>query len=168
MLNENMGMKDEMNVQVGKGFNSGIESKSNVTLELFDSKGVLKSTTEVHNVDTTLAHAMVADQFDDSPSIVKPGWMEVGTGAAGDAASSTLTAYIVSSRTAVTSGTATAGAVAYICTFAAGTGTGEITEAGLFNVLTEDTTDLILYSTFAAINKGAADSLVVTWTLTFS
>ena len=50
----------------------------------------------------------------------------------------------------------------------AGTGTGAITEAGLFNVVTQNTTDLILYADFAVVNKGAGDSLVITWTLTFA
>ena len=40
--------------------------------------------------------------------------------------------------------------------------------AGVFNVVTQNTTNLILYSDFSVINKAAGDSLVVTWTLTFS
>jgi hypothetical protein len=50
----------------------------------------------------------------------------------------------------------------------AGVGTGAITEAGIFNVVTEDTTDLICYSSFSVINKAAGDALVITWTLTFA
>jgi hypothetical protein len=168
MLNEGMGMKDKMSVGFGQVMEEGIDSKCNVILELFGKDGKLKDTREIHNVDTTLAHAMVADQFDDSPSIAKPGWMEVGTGTGQDAADSTLAAYISGSRTAITSATATAAAVVFVCTFAAGVGTGAITEAGLFNVVTQNTTDLILVSSFAAVNKAAGDSLVVTWTLTFS
>jgi len=50
----------------------------------------------------------------------------------------------------------------------AGVGTGAITEAGIFNVVTQNTTDLICVSSFAAVNKGADDSLVITWTVTFA
>jgi len=50
----------------------------------------------------------------------------------------------------------------------AGVGTGEVTEAGLFNVVTQNTTDLILYDDFSVVNKAVGDSLAVTWTLTFS
>jgi len=163
-----MGMNDTLNIGVNKGLKSGFSLSSNVTLELFSKDGELKDLREIHNVDTTLAHAMVADQFDDSPSIAKPGWMELGTGTGQDAANTKLAAYISGSRTANDSATATAADVVFVCTFAAGTGTGAVTEAGLFNVVTEDTTDLILVSSFAVINKLAADSLVITWTLTFS
>ena len=39
---------------------------------------------------------------------------------------------------------------------------------GRFNVVTQNTTDLIMYADFSVINKGADDSLVITWTLTFA
>lgn len=50
---------------------------------------------------------------------------------------------------------------------AAGTGTGAITEAGIFDSATQDAGNMWVYSSFDVINKAAGDSLVVTWTLTF-
>ena len=55
-----------------------------------------------------------------------------------------------------------------VTTFAAGVGTGAITEAGVFNVETEDTADMILYTDFGVITKAATDSLTITWTLTIN
>ena len=46
-------------------------------------------------------------------------------------------------------------------TFAAGTGTGSITESGLFN--SGATGQLFARQTFGVINKGASDSLQITW-----
>ena len=54
-----------------------------------------------------------------------------------------------------------------VCTFAAGTGTGSITEVGLFDLGAAG--NMWLSATgFATITKGAADTLQVTWTLTYA
>jgi hypothetical protein len=166
---DNMQIKDEVKFQTGKGFMDGALLKGHMTCELFDGEGKLKAKREVHNTVTVLCHQMAADQLLASPAVAKPGWMEVGTGSGQDANDSTLATYIASSRTALDSKTRGANAIiTMVCTFPAGTGTGAITEAGVFNVVTQNTTDLLLYASFAAVNKGAADSLVITWTLTFA
>jgi hypothetical protein len=54
--------------------------------------------------------------------------------------------------------------VAYVATFPAGTGTGAVTEAGLFNASSAGT--LLCRTVFSVINKGAADTLGITWTVT--
>jgi len=51
-------------------------------------------------------------------------------------------------------------------TFGAGVGDGAITESGLFNHASAGT--LLCRQTFPVINKGAADTLVVTWQYTLS
>jgi len=168
MIKSKMGMTDEMNLGVGKGFNSGMQLTGNMKAELFDENGILKDTREVKNTDTTLAHAMVANRISDTVTVAIVNWMELGTGSGQGASDTVLDAYIAGSRTVLDSSTAAAAVLTMVCTFPAGTGTGAVTEAGTFNVVTQNTTDLITYASFAVINKGAGDSLVVTWTLTFS
>jgi len=169
MIDSKMSIKDKVCMGVGKGFRDDMAMNGHVKLELFGSDGALKDAREIHNTVTTLGHKMAADQLLASPAIVTPGWMEVGTGAAGSAASSILTTYIAGSRTALDSKTRGANAViTMVCTMGAGVGSGAITEAGTFNVVTQNTTDMIMYATFSAINKGVDDSLVITWTLTFA
>lgn len=51
-------------------------------------------------------------------------------------------------------------------TFGAGVGEGAITESGLLNHVTAGT--LLARVTFSAINKGALDSLQITWRITLS
>jgi len=167
-MKDGMKIKDKISLGLGKGFIEKIGLRGFFSADLFDEFGNLKERREGENTVTTLALAMVADQFDDTPAIAKPGWMEVGTGSGQGAGDSTLDAYIVDSRTANTTATTTTDHVVYVCTFGAGVGTGAITEAGLFNVVTQNTTDLILYDSFDVVNKAAGDSLVVTWTLTFA
>ena len=169
MNNDKMGIKDEITFQTGKGFMDDLLMSGVMEAKLFDEFGNLKKRREVHNTVTVLAHQMAADQLLAAPAVATPGWMELGTGTGQTSASTILAIYIAGSRTALDSKTRGANAiVTMICTFAAGVGTGAVTEAGIFNVVTQNTTDLLTYADFAVVNKGAGDSLVVTWTLTFA
>jgi hypothetical protein len=55
-----------------------------------------------------------------------------------------------------------------VTTFAANVGTGALTEAGVFDIVTEDTPNMWMYVEFDVVNKKAEDALVLTWTLTLS
>ena len=147
-------------------YNDRLRLIANYKMELFDGEGKLKDVRVGHNLVTELCLTMIADQLLASPSIAKPGWMEVGTGSGQTINSTTLATYISGSRTALDSKTKSGGEVTMVCTFPAGTGTGAITEAGVFNIVTGNTTDLLLYDDFAVINKLAADVLIITWKLT--
>jgi hypothetical protein len=140
-----------------------ITGKLNLTLR--DESGKVKQVVETENTVTTVGKYNIGDQLLASPSLAKPGWMEVGTGSGG---TTKLGTYIADSRTAFDSKTRSNAVVTMVTTFGAGVGTGAITEAGIFNVVTQDTADMICYSTFSVINKAAGDSLVITWTLTIS
>lgn len=169
MFKGEMSIKDKVTFQTGKGFMDDLSMSGVMEAKLFDKFGNLKERREVHNTVTTLAHKMAADQLLAAPALATPGWMEVGTGSGQGAGDSTLAIYITGSRTALDSKTRGANAIiTMVCTFGAGVGTGAITEAGIFNVVTQNTTDLICYASFAVVNKAAGDSLVVTWTLTFA
>jgi len=169
MIKSSMSVEDDMILGIGKGLQAGMSMKGFFKAELFDENGKLKEARELENTVTVLGHQMAADQLLGSPAVAVPGWMELGTGTGQDLNDSTLAAYISGSRTALDSKTRGANAIiTMVCTFGAGVGTGAITEAGVFNVVTQNTTDLILYDDFSVINKAAGDSLVVTWTLTFA
>jgi len=56
--------------------------------------------------------------------------------------------------------------IQYACTWAANDGTGAITEAGIFNASSAG--DMFARTKFAVVNKGAADSMTITWTITVS
>lgn len=91
--------------------------------------------------------------------------MAVGTGttaaAAGDTALETESA-----RVALDSSTVTGASISYVATYPAGTGTGALTEAGILNASSAGT--LLCRTLFSVINKGAADTMTVTWTITIS
>jgi len=66
-------------------------------------------------------------------------------------------------RVALTSSTANANVITYSATFNAGTGTGAIAEAGIFNNVSAG--EMLCRTTFAVVNKGASDTLSITWTV---
>lgn len=166
---ESLNIKDEMSTKVGKGFNGSIGLVGHMVAKLYGPNGKLKDKRIKDNQVQDNILAMLTDIISETPTgTVKPGWMELGTGSGQNTAANTLATYISGSRTALDSSVDSSAVLTMVCTFAAGTGTGAITEAGIFNVVTQDTTDLQLYNSFSVINKGADDSLVVTWTLTFA
>jgi len=118
--------------------------------------------TVVPNIVVTDGKEYIASRMKDA-SATAMSHMAIGTGstaaAAGDAALGTE-----AGRVALTSTTVSSNAVAYVATFAAGTGTGAITEAGILNASSSGT--LLCRTVFSVINKGAADTLGITWTVT--
>jgi hypothetical protein len=56
--------------------------------------------------------------------------------------------------------------VTYIASFPAGTGTGAVVEAGVFNDPTAGT--MLCRTVFAVVNKGADDAMSITWAITVS
>jgi hypothetical protein len=67
-------------------------------------------------------------------------------------------------RVVLTAGTATTNVVTYTATFGTGVGTGAVTEAGIFNASSAGT--LLCRVVFAVVNKGANDTMAITWTVT--
>lgn len=132
-------------------------------IELFGPDGHLKEHRLISNTVTALGDAHVADRMSDVGETAM-GWMAVGTG------TPTATALQTElDRNALTSKTQGAGGddndVIYVGDWAAGDGTGALTEAGIFNAAAVGT--MFVSASFAAINKGALDTLKITWTVTF-
>jgi len=146
------------------GSNVGI--KGRVHIQLFGPDGKLKDERLHVNTVTELGDAHVADQMSDSGDAAL-GFMAVGTGSGQVAADTGLDAVL--DRNALTSTTQGAGAadndVVFVGIWAAGDGTGAITEAGIF--LSDDDASMNYYADFAVINKLAADTLVITWTVQY-
>ena len=69
-------------------------------------------------------------------------------------------------RVALSSSSTTGAVTTYSATFPAGTGTGAVVEAGIFNASSSGT--MLCRTTFAVVNKGANDTLSVTWQITIS
>lgn len=135
---------------------------------VYDADGNIKEEREVPNTVTTAGKTFIASRIAGTASAVM-GWMEVGTSstpaAVGDTA---LLLPVASSRTAlsVSGGTASTNTVQYACTFGPGVGTGALTEAGVFNAASSGT--MLCRTVFSVVNKGAADTMTITWTVTIN
>lgn len=145
-----------------------VKVKGMVTFELKDEHGNVKQTENANMIVTTGLSHFTSRLIGVAQNIMSH--MAVGTG--GTAAATGQTALITeAARVALTSltqvtTTVTSDAVQAVATFPAGTGTGALVEAGIFNAASVGVMEA--RTVFAVINKGALDSLTITWKITFA
>jgi hypothetical protein len=146
--------------------NDNIKITGDVKIDIIGADGAVKDTREIKNLVVTSGKTFIASRMVGVAANVM-GWMELGTGttaaAVGD---TTLQTAISGSRVALTSGTSATNVVTYVASFPAGTGTGAVTEAGVFNASSAGT--MLCRTVFSVVNKGAADAMSITWTITVS
>ena len=143
--------------------NENSNATGKLTVEIKNDKGVVIETREVKNLVVDDGLEYIADRMKNNSTVMSH--MAIGTGSTAAAASDTALG-TEAARQALTSTTVTANAVAYVASFAAGTGTGAITEAGILNAGSGGT--LLCRTVFSVVNKGASDSMTITWTVTIS
>jgi hypothetical protein len=139
------------------------EAEDNVQIVLRGPDGEIKQEATIHNLIVTVGKNGIADQLLASPSISKPTHMAIGTGtnaaAAGDTALQTEL-----DRNALTTKTRSTNVVTMVGDWAAGDGTGAITEAGILDAASSG--NLYSRAVFSVVNKGSADTLQIVWTYT--
>ena len=119
---------------------------------------------EVDNLVVTTGKGYVASRMKDA-SATAMSHMAIGSGSTAAAASDTALGNQLG-RVALTSTAVSAAVVTYTATFGAGTGTGAVTEAGILNASSGGT--MLCRTVFSVVNKGASDSMTITWTVTVS
>ena len=144
-----------------------VARKGKLNIELFGPDGKVKEKREISNLMVNVGEAHIADQLSSSPGENAMSHMAIGTGTTAPTSANITLANEID-RNALTSRTQGAGGddndVIYVGDWAAGDGTGAITEAGILNAAAVGS--LLARATFAAINKGASDTLKITWTVT--
>lgn len=140
--------------------------KGKVIFVLTGPDGKVKEKREHDNLVTTAGKGYIASRMKDATATAMS-HMEVGTSSTAAAVGdTTLVAAVSSSRTALTSTTVSTNTVTYACTFGAGVGTGALVEAGIFNDGAAGT--LLCRTVYSVINKGASDTLTISWVITVS
>jgi len=145
-----------------------VQENLNMTGELAitvrDQLGRLKQTLVVPNLVVTTGKTYTASRMVGTSSNVMS-HMAIGTGttspAVGDTALGTQ-----AGRVSLSAFTAASNAITATATFPAGTGTGAITEAGIFNASSGG--DMLCRTTFPVVNKAAGDSISISWVITVS
>ena len=119
---------------------------------------------DIPNLITTVGLNYIADRMEGTGETVMS-HMAVGTDNTAAALGDT-NLYSENGRVALSSTVVTADEIVYTATFPAGTATGALVEAGVFNAAASGS--LLCRTVFSAINKGASDSVTITWTITIS
>jgi hypothetical protein len=134
-----------------------------VVVEITGPDGQVKDRREIKNLVVNTGKAFIASRMVGTPAVMSH--MAIGASntpaAGGDAA---LSAEL--GRAGLTSSAATDAVVTYTASFPAGTGTGAVVEAGIFNAGSGGT--MLCRTVFAVVNKGADDAMSITWQITVS
>jgi hypothetical protein len=150
-----------------------IKTKGTLTLILTDEFGNVKQQEE-ENLVVTLGRAYIASRMKDT-TLAATSYMAIGTGAVAEAAGNTglgaESARVTLTSLTIVTTTVTNDAIQHVASFPAGTGTAAITEAGLFAGAATGTSGsgtLVARTVFNVINKGALDTLTITWKITIA
>ena len=144
--------------------NESLDLRGDVVVELFDAAGNLKDRREIKNLVVTTGKAFVASRMVGTASAVMS---HMAIGSSGTAAAAGDTALGTElGRVALSALSASGAVVTHAATFPAGTGTGAVVEAGIFNASTAGT--MQCRTVFPVVNKGADDAMQITWTVTAS
>lgn len=142
--------------------NDDVHATGRLLIEIHNSNGELISSQESTNLVVTVGLGLIATAIG-TGTVTAMTHMAVGSNATAAALGNTTLGTELG-RVALTSTTVTGPQIVYIASFPAGTGTGALTEVGLFNATPAGS--MLARSVFTVVNKAAGDSLTVTWTIT--
>ena len=133
-----------------------------------DSSGNIRDERLIKNLVVNKGLEYIASRMKDASKSVMS-HIAVGSSSTSASATQTDLGSILGSRVSL-AGTSISGSnnekVVYTCTFGAGVSSGAITEAGVFNASSSG--DMLCRTVFSTVNKGASDTMSITWTITLS
>jgi len=141
--------------------NDNFKLKGRVDLVLSNQDGKVKEIITIPNLVVNTGKNFIAARMASAANAVMS-HMAVGNGNVAAAITDTTLGTEIA-RVALTGNSASANSVVYSASFIAGTGTGAITEAGIFNASSGG--EMLCRTVFAVVNKTAFDTLNVTWTV---
>lgn len=133
-----------------------------VEVTVTDAHGKIKDHRKIKNLVVAVGKNWIASRMVNGTDAVMS-HMAIGTGSVTPNTANTALG-TQTARVALTSTSRTNNQVTYSASFAAGTGTGAITEAGIFNASSAGT--MLCRTIFSAVNKDILDSLTINWTVT--
>ena len=141
-----------------------LKASGSLRVVVTGADGKVKEEHDFKNLVVTVGKNFVASRMVGTSAAVMS-HMAIGSdntpAAAGDTALGTELG-----RVALAGASAVNNVVTYTATFPAGTGTGAVVEAGIFNAGSAGT--MLCRTVFAVVNKGVDDAMSITWTVTIS
>ena len=133
---------------------------TNLTVRVEDAQGALKAERVIHNLICAAGKNKLL-AVSGGESLTAFACIAIGTGTSAPAITDTALQTEIARSAAQMPTNPGAGVYQVQYTFPAGTGTGAITEAGLLDAPYGG--NLLAHQTFAAVNKGASDTLTIQW-----
>ena len=143
-------------------FTESIKVKGNLEVVLLDENGVQKDYRKVDNLVVAVGKDVIASRLVGN-SLPVFSHMAVGSSSTAAATSQTALGGELG-RVALDSTSRSSNTITYVATFGAGTGTGSLAEAGVFNAVS--TGNMLCRTTFSTVTKAAGDTIVITWNVT--
>lgn len=145
-------------------FEAKIAVTGKLNVVLYGPDGVAKDSRDIDNLVVSSGLAFVTSRMKDATATAMS-HMAVGSGSTAAAAGDTTLGTELG-RVSLASTTVSSNTITYVATFGAGTGTGAVTEAGIFNASSSGT--LLCRTVFDVVNKGDNDTIQITWQITLS
>lgn len=141
---------------------SKIKITGKLSVQKFDDKNNLTQQVDVPNLVVTLGKEHIAQRvYTNAEPIMSH--MAIGSGVTAPALNNTALSNELA-RVALSITEVSGVNISYIATYGATIGTGNITEAAIFNA--SPLGDMLCRTTFPVIAKGEADTIVISWTIT--
>lgn len=141
-----------------------VEAKGQLKITLTDKDGIIKETRKIKNLVVNVGKEFIASRMS-SAALSPISHMAVGAGTVA-ALGSDVSLGSELSRVSFSSSSTLARTLTFNATFPAGTGTGALTEAGLFNAVSGGV--MLARTTFEVFNKTSTDTLAVEWDVTIN
>lgn len=144
--------------------NEQLKATGELSIVLLDKDMKVKQELHIPNLVVTVGKEFIAGRMiGTTPAVMSH--MAVGTSNTNLVAANTTLA-AEAARVALTSSTRTNATIRYTATFAPGTGTGALVEAGILNAASAGS--LLCRTTFSVVNKDAGDTLTINWDVTIN
>ena len=137
-------------------------AKGNLKIVLIDEHGTVKDTREVNNLVVTIGKGHIASRLMSNTAVVMS-HMAIGTANTTPTSAQTTLGTEVA-RVVLDSNVVNSATVTFSATFPAGTGTGTLTEAGIFNAANVGT--MLCRTRFNPVVKASGDAIIIGWNVT--
>jgi hypothetical protein len=143
--------------------NDQLKVTGDVVVEITGPDGQIKDRREIKNLVVATGKTYIAGRIVGTPTAMSH--MAIGSNSTAATTADTAVGSELG-RVALSSSVSSGAVVTYVASFPAGTGTGAVVEAGIFNASSAGI--MLCRTVFAVVNKGADDAMSITWAITVS
>lgn len=145
--------------------NDYLKVKGDVIIVKTDEFGNTE-TTKIPNLVVSVGKTYIASRMASNTANIMS-HMAVGTSSTSASVSDTVLGTEIA-RVSLTSTTPVNNTVTYVASYPAGTATGALTEAGVFDGGTAGANVMLCRTVFSTVNKAAGDSITITWVVSIT